>query len=277
MVAQQVAAGTDKFLLLAIPFFFLAAEFMSSGGVMQRLVDFARALVGHLRGGLGQMNVVAQHVLRRRERLGGGRRRRPRAARDRDHAPRGLPARLLGGDHRRVGDDRADHPAEHPARRLRQHRQRLGRAAVPRRLRARPADGPVPDGRGVVARRPAQLPAQPSGSAAARSRAARAVGAGADAAGDHPRRHLQRRLHPDGVGDRRRRLRARHRARAARAEAPRRARDPRQGRRRHVAHHADRRDGVALQLDPRARRAAGSRSPRSSSVSAPSPGCSSRS
>lgn len=59
MVAQQVAAGTDKFLLLAIPFFFLAAEFMSSGGVMQRLVDFARGLVGHLRGGLGQMNVVA--------------------------------------------------------------------------------------------------------------------------------------------------------------------------------------------------------------------------
>ena len=58
VVAQQVAAGTDAFLLLAIPFFFLAAEFMSSGGVMQRLVDFASALVGHLRGGLGQMNVV---------------------------------------------------------------------------------------------------------------------------------------------------------------------------------------------------------------------------
>ena len=59
VVAQQVAAGTDKFLLLAIPFFFLAAELMSSGGVMQRLVDFARALVGHLRGGLGQVNVVS--------------------------------------------------------------------------------------------------------------------------------------------------------------------------------------------------------------------------
>ncbi len=58
VVAQQVAAGTDKFLLLAIPFFFLAAELMSSGGVMQRLVEFARALVGHLRGGLGQMNVL---------------------------------------------------------------------------------------------------------------------------------------------------------------------------------------------------------------------------
>jgi C4-dicarboxylate transporter DctM subunit len=58
VVSQQVAAGTDKFLLLAIPFFFLAAEFMSTGGIMQRLVDLARAMVGHLRGGLGQVNVV---------------------------------------------------------------------------------------------------------------------------------------------------------------------------------------------------------------------------
>ncbi len=59
VAAQQVAAGTDKFLLLAIPFFFLAAEFMNSGGIMRRLVDLARAMVGHLRGGLGQMNIVA--------------------------------------------------------------------------------------------------------------------------------------------------------------------------------------------------------------------------
>ncbi|MEP7275935.1 MAG: TRAP transporter large permease [Betaproteobacteria bacterium] len=58
VAAQQVAAGSDKFLLLAIPFFFLAAEFMSSGGVMHRLVNLARALVGHMRGGLGQMNIV---------------------------------------------------------------------------------------------------------------------------------------------------------------------------------------------------------------------------
>ena len=58
VAAQQVAAGSDKFLLLAIPFFFLAAEFMSSGGVMHRLVNLSRALVGHMRGGLGQMNIV---------------------------------------------------------------------------------------------------------------------------------------------------------------------------------------------------------------------------
>jgi tripartite ATP-independent transporter DctM subunit len=59
VAAQQVAAGTDKFLLLAIPFFFLAAEFMNSGGIMRQLVELARAMVGHLRGGLGQMNIVA--------------------------------------------------------------------------------------------------------------------------------------------------------------------------------------------------------------------------
>ena len=59
VVAQQAAAGTDKFLLLAIPFFFLAAELMSVGGSLQRLMDFSHALVGHIRGGLGQVNVVS--------------------------------------------------------------------------------------------------------------------------------------------------------------------------------------------------------------------------
>lgn len=59
VVAQQVAAGTDKFLLLAIPFFFLAAELMNTGGVLHRLVDFARAAVGHVRGGLGHVNVLS--------------------------------------------------------------------------------------------------------------------------------------------------------------------------------------------------------------------------
>ena len=52
VVAQQAAAGTDQFLLLAIPFFFLAAELMNVGGTLQRLMDFSHALVGHVRGGL---------------------------------------------------------------------------------------------------------------------------------------------------------------------------------------------------------------------------------
>lgn len=59
VVAQQLAVGTDKYLLLAIPFFFLAAEIMNSGGILDRLLNLANALVGHIRGGLGHVNVVS--------------------------------------------------------------------------------------------------------------------------------------------------------------------------------------------------------------------------
>ena len=62
-VAQRVVAGTDQYLLLAIPFFFLAAELMNSGGIMQQLVRVATAMVGHFRGGLGHVSVVANILL----------------------------------------------------------------------------------------------------------------------------------------------------------------------------------------------------------------------
>jgi C4-dicarboxylate transporter DctM subunit len=63
VVAQRVVAGTDHYLLLAIPFFFLAAEIMSAGGIMERLVRFSLVLVGHIRGGLAHMAVVANMLL----------------------------------------------------------------------------------------------------------------------------------------------------------------------------------------------------------------------
>jgi TRAP-type C4-dicarboxylate transport system permease large subunit len=47
-----------SYLLLAIPLFILAAEFMSSGSIMDRLLRFCNALVGRFRGGLAQVNVV---------------------------------------------------------------------------------------------------------------------------------------------------------------------------------------------------------------------------
>jgi C4-dicarboxylate transporter DctM subunit len=59
VVAQQLGAGTDQFLLLAIPFFFLAGEFMAHGGIIQRLVTLAKALVGHFPGGLGITTVIS--------------------------------------------------------------------------------------------------------------------------------------------------------------------------------------------------------------------------
>ena len=57
--AEQLLNGLyTSYLLLAIPLFILAAEFMNSGSIMDRLLRFCNALVGHLRGGLAQVNVV---------------------------------------------------------------------------------------------------------------------------------------------------------------------------------------------------------------------------
>jgi C4-dicarboxylate transporter DctM subunit len=61
--AQGVVAGTDHYLLLAIPFFFLAAEIMNEAGIMERLVRVSSAFVGHIRGGLAHMGVIANMLL----------------------------------------------------------------------------------------------------------------------------------------------------------------------------------------------------------------------
>ena len=57
--AEQLLNGMyTSFLLLAIPLFILAAEFMNTGSIMDRLLKFCNALVGRFRGGLAQVNVV---------------------------------------------------------------------------------------------------------------------------------------------------------------------------------------------------------------------------
>ena len=57
-VVHNVVVGSSKFVLLAIPLFIAAAQIMNAGGLTFRLIELARALVGHLRGGLAQVNVV---------------------------------------------------------------------------------------------------------------------------------------------------------------------------------------------------------------------------
>ena len=59
VVVQQVASGFSKSSLLAIPLFIFAGELMLRGGISERLIALASSLVGHLRGGLGQVSVVA--------------------------------------------------------------------------------------------------------------------------------------------------------------------------------------------------------------------------
>src|SRR5882762_10317397 len=59
VVFQQMRSGMNIFSFLAIPFFIFAGELMLYGGIADRIVRFAKALVGHIRGGLGMSNVVA--------------------------------------------------------------------------------------------------------------------------------------------------------------------------------------------------------------------------
>ncbi|MCQ5131294.1 TRAP transporter large permease [Butyricicoccus faecihominis] len=56
---QRMVNGVQSFSLMAIPFFILAGEIMGQGGISNRLIAFANALVGRMRGGLAQVNIVA--------------------------------------------------------------------------------------------------------------------------------------------------------------------------------------------------------------------------
>jgi tripartite ATP-independent transporter DctM subunit len=58
-MAQRIATGLDSFTLLAIPFFILAGQLMNRGGIARRLIEFAKALLGGLPGGLAHVNILA--------------------------------------------------------------------------------------------------------------------------------------------------------------------------------------------------------------------------
>jgi TRAP-type transport system large permease protein len=63
ILAQNVINGADSFPLLAVPFFMLAGEIMNVGGLSRRIVHLALSLVGHVRGGLGFVAIVAACLL----------------------------------------------------------------------------------------------------------------------------------------------------------------------------------------------------------------------
>jgi tripartite ATP-independent transporter DctM subunit len=59
IIAQNIIHGADSFPLMAVPFFLLAGEIMNAGGLSKRIVDVAMALVGHIKGGLGYVAILA--------------------------------------------------------------------------------------------------------------------------------------------------------------------------------------------------------------------------
>jgi TRAP-type transport system large permease protein len=62
ILVQRMTSGLDSFPFLALPLFVLAGNVFSRGGIARRIYDFARALVGHLRGGLAHVNVVGSMI-----------------------------------------------------------------------------------------------------------------------------------------------------------------------------------------------------------------------
>jgi tripartite ATP-independent transporter DctM subunit len=63
ILAQNTIEGANSFPLLAVPFFMLAGEIMNAGGLSRRIVNFAMTLVGHVRGGLGYVGIMAAIIM----------------------------------------------------------------------------------------------------------------------------------------------------------------------------------------------------------------------
>ena len=62
VLASSMVQGMDSFAFLAIPFFFLAGELMNTGGITRRLLAFASSLVGHIRGGMSHVAILASMI-----------------------------------------------------------------------------------------------------------------------------------------------------------------------------------------------------------------------
>lgn len=62
-IPQRLYAGVESYNLLAIPLFMLAGELMNSGGITRRLIDLSKKILGHFRGGLAYVNIIANMFL----------------------------------------------------------------------------------------------------------------------------------------------------------------------------------------------------------------------
>jgi tripartite ATP-independent transporter DctM subunit len=63
VIPSNMIGMLDSYGFLAIPFFFLAGDLMNTGGITKRLVEFAAALVGHIKGGLSHVSIIANMIM----------------------------------------------------------------------------------------------------------------------------------------------------------------------------------------------------------------------
>ena len=129
IIAQNLVNGADSFPLMAVPFFMLAGEIMNTGGLSKRIVNVALTLVGHVRGGLGYVAILAACILAALS----GSAVADAAALSRAAVPddgrRPATTRQAGGPDRRRRHHRPDHPAVDRLRPLRRRRRRVDLAS----------------------------------------------------------------------------------------------------------------------------------------------------
>ena len=63
VIPQKMFSAMDSFPLMAVPFFVLVGQVMNVGGITNRIFDFANALIGHVKGGLAQVNILASLLM----------------------------------------------------------------------------------------------------------------------------------------------------------------------------------------------------------------------
>jgi hypothetical protein len=139
-VALKLFTGIEKFEIMAIPFFILAGNFLTHGGVAKRMIYFATSMVGHWRGGLGLGGVCLRPVRRGIGVLAGhrgGDRLDPAAG----HGQAGLPEQVRRRRHRLLRRPGHPDPAVDRHGDVRRVDQQLDRRAVHGRRDSRAAAG----------------------------------------------------------------------------------------------------------------------------------------
>ena len=173
--AEQLLNGMySNYVILSVPLFILAAEFMNIGSMTDRLMTFCNALVGRFRGGLAQVNVLQSIIFAGMsgsaiaDAAGTGRMMQVMMTRDgRYHGE------LCGGADRCLVGHRPDHPALDPDGALCPRLRCLDRLSVPRRRHSGSADGAEPDDHRRHHRAPQELPCREARPACASCRGSR--------------------------------------------------------------------------------------------------------
>ena len=136
VIPVKTFGGIDSFSLMAIPFFILAGNIMMESEITEKIVNFANALVGRLKGGLGHVSIVSSMIFAGIQGSGVADASAIGSIMIPSMVKQGYGKDYAVGDHRLRGDHRPHHPAEHRDDHVRVLHGAFGGETVPRRIRA---------------------------------------------------------------------------------------------------------------------------------------------